>query len=458
MFMKLRSDKYDPLEYGREFDFSRPFFEQFRELMEAVPHLNMIGSNNLNCGYCHLIANCKNCYMIVESSNNEDCYYGYWLQKCLGCVDCSYCHECKYCYECDNCYNSYDLRWSKDCNNCSNSYFMRDCVGCKDCFGCANLVQKQYHVFNEDYGKERYEEFINKIDFTSSEEISKWGEKASDFWKTAPVKFAHITNSENCTGDYIVDSRECEECFHAHDAEFCKYGEHVWRGSRHNMDVSTVGREAELIYEAINTGISSYNVQFAVQNWTCSDMRYCYGCFNSSNNFGCVGLKKHKYCIFNKQYSAEEYGKVMNKIVDHMIEGGEWGRFFPREISPFAYNETAAFDQLPLKKETALKYGWKWMDRDEKEYKKASGEVLACRECGKNYKYIEQELAAYEKLGVPLPLECFDCRHMRRINLRNKNRLVSKKCDKCGIDMKTTYSLEREEKVYCEKCYLEQVY
>ena len=33
------SDSWDPMSYGREFDFSRSFFEQFGKLMEKIPHL-----------------------------------------------------------------------------------------------------------------------------------------------------------------------------------------------------------------------------------------------------------------------------------------------------------------------------------------------------------------------------------------------------------------------------------
>ena len=35
------SDKWDPLDYGREYDFSRSFFEQFNELWRQVPLLGL---------------------------------------------------------------------------------------------------------------------------------------------------------------------------------------------------------------------------------------------------------------------------------------------------------------------------------------------------------------------------------------------------------------------------------
>ena len=33
-----------------------------------------------------------------------------------------------------------------------------------------------------------------------------------------------------------------------------------------------------------------------------------------------------------------------------------------------------------------------------------------------------------------------------------------RKCDKCSKDMKTTYAPKRPEIVYCEECYLNEVY
>lgn len=33
------SDKYNPLEYGQDFDFSRPFFEQYAEMRANVPRV-----------------------------------------------------------------------------------------------------------------------------------------------------------------------------------------------------------------------------------------------------------------------------------------------------------------------------------------------------------------------------------------------------------------------------------
>jgi hypothetical protein len=36
------SDKWNALDYGMDFDFSKKFFEQFSELMKKVPNLSLI--------------------------------------------------------------------------------------------------------------------------------------------------------------------------------------------------------------------------------------------------------------------------------------------------------------------------------------------------------------------------------------------------------------------------------
>jgi hypothetical protein len=471
------SDSYDPVQYGRRFDFHKPFFEQFARLIQDVPQMNLIGSNNENCPYCNLLANCKRCYLIIESSNNEDCYYGYWLQQCLGCVDTSFSHESKYCYEADNCYNCYNIKWSKDCTNCYDSFFLDNCIGCKNCFGCVNQTQKEFCVFNEQYTKEKYEEFVASFHSFKYSEIQKWYTKFLDFSKTQPKKYIHMLSSENCTGDYIMNSKDCESCFHAHDAENCKYGEHVWRTSRYNMDVSTVGRDAELIYEAINTGIDSYNNQFCVQLWTCSDMQYCYGCFNSKNNFGCVGLKRQQYCILNKQYMEEEYEELVPKIIEHMITTGEYGEFFSSAISPFGYNETVAQEYFPFQKEDAIKLGFKWTDYvspkpDVKKIIPASklpddssqipddilNWALTCEITNKPYIITKQELKFYRDHKIPIPRRHPDQRHQERMEWRNPRKLWERKCSTCGKDVQSSYSSDRTEKVLCEECYLKEVY
>jgi len=57
------SDKRDAMDYGKNFDFTRPFFVQFDELMRQVPFFSLIQSNCENSDYANDIFESKNCYL-----------------------------------------------------------------------------------------------------------------------------------------------------------------------------------------------------------------------------------------------------------------------------------------------------------------------------------------------------------------------------------------------------------
>jgi hypothetical protein len=497
------SDSWEALSYWREFDFSKSFFTQFNELNNKVPKLAIIWANNENSSYCNLSADNKNCYLISESSNNEDCFYGYWLQKSRDWVDCSFIHEWENCYNCDDCFNCNHSFFLSSCKNCYNCFFLEDCYGCKNCFWCVNIQDKEYYFFNQKLTKEKYEEKIMKIKI-NEETINKF----NDFKKQFPKKYSRILRSENCSGGQIEDSKNCNHSFHAYDAEDCKYAEHVWRNAKDCMDVSTAGRDAELIFETINCWIGVYKNIFSAVVWECQNMSYCFSCFNSHDCFWCVGLRDMSYCILNKQYSKEEYEKLVPRIIEHMSspqpsperEGEiEWWEFFPSSISPFGYNETVANEYFPISLKTGLKWEINYIDREwnifktlqeawerpvfkystyETPFPKVEKIIPAsklpeniseipddilnwaieCEISKKPFRIIKQELEFYRKYNLPIPKIHPDMRHIMRLKLKNAIKLYERKCAKCKKEIHTTYAPERMEIIYCEDCYNKEIY
>jgi hypothetical protein len=55
---------------------------------------------------------------------------------------------------------------------------------------------------------------------------------------------------------------------------------------------------------------------FIINN--CSNIFYSSECFSCKNCFACSGLKNKQYCILNKQYSKEEYEKLVPQIIEKM--------------------------------------------------------------------------------------------------------------------------------------------
>ena len=85
-------------------------------------------------------------------------------------------------------------------------------------------------------------------------------------------------------------------------------------------------------------------------------------------------------------------------------------------------------------------------------------EILKCGACGKNYRLIEMELDFYRKFQVPVPRQCPLCRDRGRIKRLNPMaEIFERKCAKCERNIRSPYSPDRPEIVYCEQCYQAEV-
>ena len=71
-----RSDQWDPMKYGKDFDASKSFFSQFEKLRKETPNVALYNVNSVNSEYANHCLDTKNCYMIFGSYSVEDSLYG----------------------------------------------------------------------------------------------------------------------------------------------------------------------------------------------------------------------------------------------------------------------------------------------------------------------------------------------------------------------------------------------
>lgn len=165
------SDVFNPLDYGRDFDFSKTFAENFQELLNIVPRYSVQQQDPMqNSDYCNCASNCKNCYYIFDSDFNEDSLFSNVLRRSRRCIDCSFCDTCDGCYECISCRECYQSFASQYCIGCSNCIRCYDCVKCSFCYGCHGLQNKTYCIFNKQYTKEEYFEQLKSGQLSDSSE------------------------------------------------------------------------------------------------------------------------------------------------------------------------------------------------------------------------------------------------------------------------------------------------
>lgn len=466
-------DKWDARDYGQDYDPSRPFFEQLKEVMDKTPQLaiqNDDGIGSQNCAYCQDFAYGKNCYFVVGTWYTEDSFYSsinasYNKNIC----DCMALSKVELAYECMNSQSLYNCTFLTNSENCSDCHFGFDLKGCRDCFGCINLRQKQFYIFNEPYSEEDYRKKITEFNLGSYSSQQQLKKQFREWSLKFPRKDMNLQNCENSEGNDLLNCKDSYgfSMFGSEGIKFCAQGD----ANKFSHDVFNAGRP-QWSYED-NTTDDSYLTHFSWFTWKSKNCLYTVNCQSSENLFGCVSLHRGKFCILNKQYTEEEYNELVPRIIEHMKSTGEWGEYPSIEYSFFPYNETIGQEYFPLSKEEVLKNGWRWRDPDKKDFleqtyvipdnivdveESITQEILACLDCGKNYKIIPQELKFYKKMGIPIPRKCPHCRHLERLKLRPPYHLFERNCAKCNSNIKTPYPPNGPEIVYCEKCYLETIY
>ena len=469
------ADDWDAGIYAQEINWQNSFFSQLSTLFNRVPHAARWVIQCENSDYSNQINESRNCYLIFGGLNDENCDYGHIVWNCTDSMDNLYIFKSESCYECIDVLNCNKIVYSQECEGCAESVGLYDCKGCVNCIGCVGLVNKSFCIFNKQKTKEEYAKFIEENPLSDPKVIKKIVEEKEKLRTSLPQRAFFGFRNNDVSGNHIYNAHNIHYSFDVKRGENSKFCFTV-REAMDSYDISFTGNASES-YNCLTLVDSARTI--ASHNITDShDIFYSDSCFGCNNIFGCYGLRKKSYCILNKQYTKEEYGKLVPELIELMKQHNEWGKFFPKELSPFGYNEAIVNEYSPLSKEDALKEGWGWQDdipsTSGQETKKHTElptdprnysndllkDILACEKCGKNYRLINRELGFYKKHSLQIPTKCFNCRHTRRMTARNPRLLWDTTCAKCDAEIKTSYTPELQKiyTLYCEKCYQQEIY
>ncbi len=495
-------DQWNPLDYGVDVDFSKPFLSQVKDLLKNVPTKSLEVVRAIDSDYCNNATAPKNCFLFFNLTLCEDCMYGNGGDNLKDCIDVSHATKCELVYEGFWLMRSNRIFFSAQCEDSSDIYFSRSLRGCMYCFGCVNLRNKKYHIFNKAYTKEEYFKGLEKYNTGSYSALQEIIAQSKNFWLLFPNKFMEGTHNTDVSGEYISYSKNVKDSYLVQGGENLRYCQYLLTPPNKDCyDHSIWGAGNELTYECDQCGLGTNNIRFCEKCWpNVKNLEYCICCGPSSDLFGCVGVRNKQYCILNKQYTKEEYEKLVPKIIAHMNEMPyvdkkgrvyKYGEFFSAELSTFAYNETIAQEHFPLTKETAAENGYSWLDMQERNYKitmqpenlpdhikdvadAITQEVVSCAHkgecndgCTVAFRITQRELDFYRKQNLPLPRLCFYCRLAEREKQRNSIRLWHRQCmcdkpnhnhkGRCPNEFETSYAPDRPEIVYCEQCYNSEV-
>lgn len=471
------SDKWDPLEYGRDYDWSRPFFSQFRELLEQVPRINLAQySNSVNSNYANFTSNIKNVYLAESITDAENVYYSRSIDKSREVFDCLAAEGAEIIYENIEGYRNYKTFFCYKVRDSLDSSFLFDCVNCQHCFMSSNLRNGQYVFRNKQLSKDQYQEEIKKIYFGNYLELEKLRKEFGDLVRKSLHKFTSANKVVGTfSGNNVENTKNAIWVFDAYESENLKYCERVIR-VRDVYDVTGSG-PSEMMYEVSVGGWGSSNFKlssFGHDSRNCTYVDWCHQC---SDLFACAGVRNKKFCVLNKQYNEEDYEKLVSRIIKQMDDLPyvnkkglvyKYGEFFPIELAPYFYNETVAAEYFPLTKDETIAFGYKWQEPESKLNGESGlkdlpndilevdenilNEILICIECGKNYRLIQPELNFFQIHKIALPRKCSICRYKERFKMRTPLKLWHRQC-MCGqfARSKEQMASGREQRVSSEE-------
>ncbi len=477
-------DSWDGTEYAMDYDSSRPFLEQLKQLSEKTPYMALETEylTLKNCDYSNAMGHCKNCTLAIWADFCENVYHSSLLNTAKDTSDSLRIFNSELCYDSVGIDQSYRVFYSQECEACTDVWFSRNCYSCMNCVGCVNLRGASYQIFNQQYSKEEYVEKLKDLRLNTRSGVKTLKEKVENFWKKFPYRF-YTGNSLNLnvSGEYVYWSKNSKEVYNVGGAENCKFCQFITvKPASDCMDYSGWGNTAELMYESANIGNNVSNVKFSAYCFPdIVNTEYSFWGIALKNCFGCVNLKRKSYSILNKQYSKEEYEKLKIEIIENMKKNpykDDFGRVcpygeFPRILfNKFAYNNSNANKFFPKTKEEALGLGFTWNDEVEEQpaatilgndlpetilevNDSILKEIISCVACDRKYKIASIEFDLLRKMNMPLPDKCLRCRENSLFDKLQKPGLYDRECMKCGKGMKTSFSKERPEIVYCEKCY-----
>lgn len=436
---KIRwSDSRDAMGYGRDFNFSKTFTENFRKLMLEVPRYNLYNFDNENSDYVQYLPHSKNCYLVFWWRYCSDCYYGWTLMECNDCVDCLYIEKCQYCYECIDCLNCNNCFYCFDSQDCNFSTLLNNCKWCAYCFNCDGLVNQKYCINNKQHTKDEYQQYISSHITSQSRTIKNITRRLVQ------------ENCDNCSWNFLYNSKNIYHSNQSWDSEDIRYSSRFAQ-QKDSIDIYGSAKWS-LLYESLCCDYN-HKTLFWFDSEYCDNSFYIDHCFHSNNLFWCIGLRNKSYCIFNKQYTKEEYENLVAKIITHMQSAGEWWEFFHPSLSPFGYNETVAQEYYPLQKIEDERWTKEdnrlssisylspfWYHRSDYESPKPVSDkviqgkdlpesidevqddilhyAIACEVTGKLFRIQPQELVFYRKHHIQLPRKHPDQRHLERLALR----------------------------------------
>ncbi|MEK7105374.1 MAG: hypothetical protein AAB865_01690 [Patescibacteria group bacterium] len=464
----------------RDDDPSRSVFATIRELETSVPFMAFRNTVPPVNSIAAVSLGDENSYFVLASRSKNSCF-GINAVDVEDSVEISQGNNISQSFNVSHSiriFNSTVVMESQDCMNCQ---FIFDCRNCENCFMATNKRNKRFVFCNEQLTEDEYRRRMSEIDLTCRSTFLKWRDELYRRVREEAVWPENFNDqAENSSGEYLTRVTNCRDCFTnvsgCHDQYRCAF---TFDDTYENAYCFGVYSGANNVYGSCLSPRSS-QIRFSYLSVQSQNLEYCIHCYNCENCFGCVGLQRKKFCIFNKQYTEDEYWKKLDEIKCRMLDAGEYGEYFPLSMSPMCFLDSGAAQYMLADAEDAKQLG---AQSFEPESNGAAGEDLSgtvmkhssdIPDCLADFKseewvgkpvfddhmqrrftFLPQEIAFYQKMKLPPPAGHFIGR-IQDLGWRvNSGEFIEGSCKQCQKALTVSRNKTFPERgVYCREHYL----
>ncbi len=479
---KILSDKeWSAKDFSRlepELEIEKSFFEQLKVLTQSVPvAAQRDDGSSLNTIGTDILGN-ENAWMVFSCGWVKNCHYGVISYRSEDCLDFTNSRDVQNCYTINHCDKMYNCCFCFESRECLNCNFLFDCRNCENCFGATNKRNKKYLYFNQQLSKEAWEEKIKTMDLSKNSSLQQYQDKFASLMSVAAWPENFNIGGQNNSGEYLLDAVNCKKsyrCENSQDNYRC-----VASFDCKNAVFSTWIGWSSNVYNCCDS-VNADNVKFCFRVWYSTNLEYCLDCMNCDYCFGCVGLQRKKFHIFNVAYSETEYWSKLDAIKCTMLERGEYGEYLSAEFSAvgfqfsmgdtlFNYSEqelsdfkAPLFDPkkgamiVPGKTDVAAEISTDDLpdDINDSRIENFIGKPIVDKMINRNFIITKTEFDFYRQKQLPLPRQHFLSRLKsltQHSNLPISEKTTCGSCQQKIVSYKNGVFFDR--KIYCHDCYL----
>ncbi|EKD33417.1 MAG: hypothetical protein ACD_76C00034G0003 [uncultured bacterium] len=467
---------------GRAVDFKLSFFKQMRELQLAVPMLSDRNAQEPINSISKFSMGDVNSYFVMFTKSRNTLFSGWSfdVENCSELFNTSFVTNS---FNIADSHHIHNCRFVRLSSNCLNSMFLFDCRNCEFCFGATNKRNKKYLWLNEQLSKDEWERRYSKIDMRSrlrlDEMVLQFRQLVQDaIW---PENFNE--KAIDSIGEYLTNVTRVSwgySCLDGvHDVKNVNYG----KGDSYDSADCSGLVDSNNCYYSVNS-VRSSQIKYSYSCQDSQKLEYCMQCMNCEDCFGCIGLNRKKFCLLNKQYSEQDYWKLVDEIKCVMLSVGDYGEFLPLSMSTGYFPEAGArFVGAPktigVEKLGALDFdpnseGAIGMELSQaKDIIQVSevpdnindidsnewvGKAVFDPDFKRRFSYLRPEIEFHKKMGIALSRKHFISRFQSMIEELNNGRLETDNCSNCENEIIVANSLSYPNRtIYCKPCYLQHI-